>query len=308
MRIPIVFSTDHNFVMPTGVAITSLIRSSLTEYYDIHILIAENVTPSDKLDLSAIVENTQSKIKFIDIGNIFDDAYEVRGISKATYFRLLIPWLFPEYDKIIYCDGDVIFRGGLKELYEIPLDNYYIGGVKDSFDAESFKKRLKGVNLEWGNYINAGILLINSKQQREDNLKQLYEKHIDKQYEYQDQDILNIVCKNRIKYLPFIYNFNPGKYPNFVREDYNLKERYPDFNSLNDISNIKIIHYCGEKPWNGKTGFFTNDWWTYYARTKWHNPLLEWDYYINTLFPPLNISSILGRIKNNITSSKLRTK
>ncbi len=300
--IPIIFSTDHNFVMPTGVALTSLISTSKDESYEINILVADDVNDVDKHELSSIVENSRSKIRFISIGDIFDHAYEVRGISKATYFRLLIPWLFPEYDKVIYCDGDVIFRGGLKELYDINLDNCYIGGVKDYFNAKNFKKHLHEIGLDWEKYINAGVLLINSKKQRADNLQSKYQSHFNKKYEYQDQDILNIVCKDKIKYISFIYNFNPDKYKIFANVKPNLTQRYPDFNSLDDLKRIKIIHYCGNKPWNCRSGFLAYDWWSYYSRSKWHNPNLEYKFNFNMMYPTLNPRKILSIIVNNILS------
>lgn len=52
-------------------------------------------------------------------------------LSKAAYFRLLIPELIREYDKCIYLDCDIIVHGDLKELYEIELGNNYLAGVKD---------------------------------------------------------------------------------------------------------------------------------------------------------------------------------
>lgn len=46
--IPIVFSTDHNYIMQTGVSLCSLLQSANDCRYDINIIIAENVTEADK--------------------------------------------------------------------------------------------------------------------------------------------------------------------------------------------------------------------------------------------------------------------
>ena len=66
-----------------------------------------------------------------NVGDLFAGAYEIRGITNVTYYRLLIPTLIPEYDKIIYSDVDVIFRDDLSHVYQSTLfeDEYVAVGL-----------------------------------------------------------------------------------------------------------------------------------------------------------------------------------
>ena len=65
--IPIVFSTDHNYVMPAGVTILSLLENADGESYDIFILAAQDVNDNDKMLLRRQVETASpsSKISFL---------------------------------------------------------------------------------------------------------------------------------------------------------------------------------------------------------------------------------------------------
>ena len=66
-KIPIVFSTDHNYVMQTGVCITSLLMNSQpTTSYDIFILGSSDITYCDK----NILENTVKKFSAISTINL----------------------------------------------------------------------------------------------------------------------------------------------------------------------------------------------------------------------------------------------
>jgi len=47
-KIPVVFAADHNFVMPTCVALSSLLKNSEGETYDLYILSDTDVTSADR--------------------------------------------------------------------------------------------------------------------------------------------------------------------------------------------------------------------------------------------------------------------
>ena len=78
--IPVVFSTDHNFIMPTYVAISSMLANS-SRRCKIYLLIAEDVTDNDKDILSKLITKYNSTIEFISVGNVFDDTFIIRGIT-----------------------------------------------------------------------------------------------------------------------------------------------------------------------------------------------------------------------------------
>ena len=49
----------------------------------------------------------------------------------TIFFRLFIADMFPEYDKGIYLDSDIVVPGDISELYNIDLGNNIIGASRD---------------------------------------------------------------------------------------------------------------------------------------------------------------------------------
>ena len=79
--------------------------------------------------------------------------------------------------------------------------------------------------------------------------------------EFPDQDVINVVCKDRIMGLPPQYNCLRTFFIPCYRDDF--KRQY----SLQEWQNIKsigTIHYTGaQKPWKWVTPMFT-EWWNVY--------------------------------------------
>ena len=275
-RLPIVFSTDHNYVMPTCVTIHSLLTTSKPGIsFDINIIIDPDVTEKDKevLTLQISKDNKGSSINFIEIGDTFNKGFEIRDISRACYNRLMIPWLLPQYDKVVYSDVDIIFTGDISSLYNIDLGESLVAGVGGkTWTKGIICKYLKKIGAPTESYINSGFLLINSSLQRKEGLKEKYLDLSKRKFIYQDQDIINIVCKGRISKLPVAYNVNPADCYSLPKEE------------------IKVIHFFGFKPWLHFTYSWVR-WWEKYETSlmydekyakKISREILRWDAVILT--------------------------
>ena len=156
---------------------------------------------------------------------IEDDNKNKSSFSAAALIRLFIANYIKE-DKFLYLDTDVIVLANISELWNTKIDNYYLAGVKD-LTINKHLDYLDVLQLDEDTYINSGVLLMNLKKFREDNLICKIKKLInDKVYRFPDQDILNIVCKNKILLISSAYNASMST----------------DF-----IANFKIIHYAHKK-------------------------------------------------------------
>ena len=99
--IPIAFAFDNNLSFPACVCLSSLMKHAKHDtFYDIFILHSEKeALRTEELDkLPTFYPNCRITYRTVD--NTFDQAFEIRGITTAAYYRLLIPELIPEYDKI----------------------------------------------------------------------------------------------------------------------------------------------------------------------------------------------------------------
>lgn len=180
----------------------------------------------------------------IDVRMIDDDIFDslpvsINYISRQTYYRYAIAELYPDLDKAIYLDCDIVVKGSLSGLWATNLDGCLCAGVRDLWIDNIHYKPEIGFSLD-ELYINAGVLLLNLELMRQEcTFAALCQTTLRPpcNIRFQDQDAINIVCRGRIKGLPAIYNF--------TSEDL---LRHPDA-----ADGAIIVHYTGErKPWGRK--------------------------------------------------------
>ncbi len=296
--IPIAFAFDNNLVLPACICISSLMMNAKEDtFYDIFILHSANIVlKKEEIDkLSQYYKNC--RIQYRQVDSTFDSAFEIREITTPAYYRLLIPELIPEYDKIIYSDVDVIFRFDLSTIYvNTDLTNYYVAGVNSlSHLVPDYKcYYINKLHLDPEKIIYSGNLIINSKKIKEDHLIPLFKKQAKNNYKFQDMDILNIVCKGKILYLS----------PDFCLSTFIFQASLYNRNALlvlwnqNEIDNALkqgIVHYNGQKPWKGYCINF-DIWWEYYRKS----PFYDEKFYFDFFYYRLNIYdklSLWKRIK-----------
>ena len=123
-KIPIVFAFDCKIVDPACVCMTSLMEHARENTFYEFIIVHSPKGLSNKERLNRIPQKySNCEIRYIEIDNTFEKSFEIRGVTIATYYRLLIADLIPENNKIIYSDVDIIYRMDLADVYNIDIDN-----------------------------------------------------------------------------------------------------------------------------------------------------------------------------------------
>lgn len=278
---PIVFAFDNRLAMPAAVCIYSLLVNALpsTRY---HIIILHG--GHDKLDTTyidkVIAQFPQTKIDYRSVGDAFKSAFEIRGITIPAYYRLLIPSLIPEYDRVVYSDVDVIFRNDLSALCrQTPLDNSYIAALSNMafLDKNMHRHYRNKLGLDPTKVIASGFLIFNCPLIRSNGLEQQFKELARNKYKYQDQDVLNLSCVDHISYLPPVVNVATyfaeaaAKNPRALRQIYTEAEISAALTHGN-------IHYNGRKPWQGPCINF-DIWWEYYRRSPIFDPVFYFNFF-----------------------------
>ena len=255
----ILLTTDKNYIMPTGVLMTSVSLNNPGEAVCYHIIIDETFPEEGRVRLTKAAESLNGSVKFYCL-----TAEQIAGmpigkkgmpahISIAAYYRLFVAEFLPEdLHRVLYLDGDMIVRKSLKELWETDLEGYALGAVLDMDECAHVKSGRLPYPMEKYGYFNSGVLLMNFDYWREhkctERLLEFVAEHNDV-ITLHDQDALNCVLYAERKPLPITYNFQPG----FIFDVPDMKN-YPE--SLEpEIRKIErdaaIVHYCGwSKPWN----------------------------------------------------------
>ena len=225
MTVPIVFAIDQNVVMQCGVTMTSLfLNAGKDTFYDVYILHDKSklgVDSQQRLQ-KAFPSRDRYRISFVDVGNTFSDSEGLATghITTATYFRLAIPALFPQFDKVIYSDIDIVFQQDLSRLYTDSLQQGELlaAALDLSIDREHYfnSKMVTSIGKSASDYFNAGFLVMNLAEMRKGDFLSQVAKHSKIKYEQNDQDVLNILCNGRVQYLPSAYNFQPSHYAGYM--------------------------------------------------------------------------------------------
>lgn len=261
--IPIVVAFTPNYFIPAATCLYSILKHSPeTENLHVICLLTEELPERMKEKLRQLGGKRVS-YSFINLMGKLQNIYIDERYTIAASYRLLLPDLLPEYDKVIYIDCDVIVRNNLAKLYhEIDLKNNYLAAVFEaSLDFQI--PYLESIGCAPGQYINSGFLIMNLVQLRADNMVEKFlEASKVEGLQFPDQDVLNQLCEKHILGLPPYYNgIRTFFLPQYKREFL----KYYSEKEWNDVQNIGTIHYTGTKPWNGYTVKF-KEWWDYYEQ------------------------------------------
>ena len=233
--IHIFYATDNNYKNYLVLAIKSVLKSSnVRDCLFFHIL-ATNILNKDIFEEQLV---KLKKIKFCKIeiiyfkNDLINDFPIKLHITTTAYLRYFISILKPELNKCLYLDVDTIVLKSLYDFYNINLKNKYSAVVEDKLSSKDKKERLKQFKIK--NYFNSGVMLLNLKQIRKDNLFERFLKET-KYSKFMDQDVLNFIFNDNVIYLKDAYNYIP-KNKNFQKINY---------------KNIIILHFAGIfKPWD----------------------------------------------------------
>lgn len=205
-EIPIFFACDEGFVKYTMVSMKSIMENAdRSRKYHIYIL-HMGITEATQAKVLAMADE-EFAIDFVDVTDkmrSIADKLPIRDYySNTTYFRLFIPDMFPQYRKALYIDSDTIVVGNIAELYDHKLGKLYAGVCPDRVVAQTdilgdYVEKVLGVKR--ARYFNAGVMLMNCSQFRENHLLDEFLEmlHIYLFVVAQDQDYLNLICKNQV--------------------------------------------------------------------------------------------------------------
>ena len=208
-EIPIFFACDEGFVKYTMVSMKSIMENAdRSRKYHIYIL-HMGITEATQAKVLAMADE-EFAIDFVDVTDKMKsiaDKLPIRDYySNTTYFRLFIPDMFPQYRKALYIDSDTIVVGNIAELYDHKLGKLYAGVCPDRVVAQTdilgdYVEKVLGVKRT--RYFNAGVMLMNCSQFRENHLLDEFLEmlHVYLFVVAQDQDYLNVICKNQVLYM-----------------------------------------------------------------------------------------------------------
>ena len=265
-KIQIFYACDDGFVKFTIVSLFSMMQNASREHqYHIHVL-HTNIEPETEKRMLAMADEC-FEISFDNVSGYLDDLCERLPLrdyySNTTYYRMFIAEMFPEIDKAIYIDSDTIVQGDISEMYATDIKDYDLAACHEQAMVQedvygTYVEKCLG--LDRNRFFNAGIILINCKSFRENNILERFVKLLGV-YNCrvtQDEDYLNILCADRVLFLPQTWN----------------SEVFGEM--IDSPENCKIIHYIMvAKPWHFADCRLGDIFWRYAEQTEVYGEIRE---------------------------------
>lgn len=258
-----------------GATIVSILKNTKSKVC-FHILHDKTLNTENKEKLISTTEKFGGEISFFDVTNEINklsslNVEKITGtFSPGSVFRLFLPNF--ELDKIIYSDCDVIANMDIKELWDVPTEDFYIIGVKEITMEEEIGKRkfknlyisnirLNFMKIPYDKYFNSGLSVLNLKKIREDfdligEAVRFFSRH-EKCATSPDQDLLNKLFNKNCLLVDKKFNFPT--------------------NLSVDGSESALFHFVGVKPWVFHSGNPVEAlYWECLAASAWGDKLIEY--------------------------------
>ena len=266
MKISIAYAPDDNYVNQTVVSM----KSALEHNEQVEFIIMYSKLSAESMQKLGAVGGSLRLIKMDE--SQFADLTLSKWVTVQAWFRIKLPDLCKDLDKVLYLDCDTLIRGNLDELFSLDLTDKYLAGVKDVWGVSKYVKRL---DMKSGVYVNSGMLLFNCDYCRKEHF---FDKVVDfaknntKIIEFCDQDSINKVVDEHKLVISPKYNLMDtwwrGGYYEFEGEE--------EAEYLQAKENPVIVHLTGLKPaFKGCGNKFKDEWWEVAKKTKIYDELLR---------------------------------
>ena len=261
--IPIFFAVDDNYAPYLAVSMRSLIDNASPDYqYNIYILIDKlndfNTTVLCNMATDSVSVETINVTKKLDA---LGDMLHLRDYyTKTTYYRFFIPALFPQYERGLYLDCDIVVKGDISQLYNVPLGDNILAAAPEEvmLMVDVFGTYVEAVlEVPRNEYFSAGILVMNLEKMRRVALEEQFVDILGRRTfrVTQDQDYLNVLCRGDFLMLDSGWNKTAC---------YDAPVDTP----------VNIIHYkINWKPWHYRGVRFEDDFWYYAEMTPYADML-----------------------------------
>lgn len=251
---------------------------------EINVYLLNDDIRKDNLEkISALCKHYSRNLILVDTKEILNTLKDLgvepfRG-TFTTYFKLLaIGKIRTSTNRLLQLDGDTIINESLADLFDVNLEDMVCGATYECVQNEY--KDLIGLNRN-EKYYNCGVLWINQDNWRKLECEKKIFHHlatVRSRYFTVDQDIINVLFREKITYIDIKYNLNSGFYIYGIPGSFYIYDLDPSYYvTQNDVKAAMakpyINHCMGPmtgRPWEQDNFHPQNDLYNHYlSRSPW---------------------------------------
>lgn len=277
-NIAIALSANDFYAPYVATVLNSIKCNALaTNNYDI-LIMNKDFTDNSKRRLQKIFAGQKNfSLRFVDISR-FESRFSklfLRGhFTIETWFRLLMPEIMPNYDKILYIDSDLVVNADIAELYNTDVRDYLLAACHDADTAglyngfepkkKDYMDKILKIKKPY-EYFQAGVILFNLAKFREQfSTTEMLRFAGSYNWQLLDQDVLNYLAQGKVKFVDMAWNVMYdwrymrrreiiARAPKYLSDEYDRAHVAP-----------KILHYAGpDKPWMDPSVDYGELFWQY---------------------------------------------
>lgn len=242
MKIPVVYSTNDNYAEYVAISAFSILDSvdkSKNNEYEINIIYTDLSIEKQEVITKSLSVFSYANVRFIDITNIINDnsinmkSLYSSHVSKEVWYRIFIPRIFKDYEKVFFIEADTIVLNDITPFFVADEKNEKMVTASLNKPAVDVFDSIKsnGFMVDEDKIFNPGVMVFNIKKCLDNKFTEnCVELLNNNNFKYADEETLNIavngdLCVVSSDWNEFTFNFIEGK--------------------------TNIIHYCDFiKPWN----------------------------------------------------------
>ncbi len=281
--IPIFFTFDRYYVLAACVAFDSLLDKASKAYFYRLYVVHTGLDEKSKRRLRRVVERykANASLEFV-VAPGYDTGWTALShkahFSKEVFYKMTAANLFPQYDRILFSDVDVIFTADISSSYFLyPDEKFYFAGTRPLMENRNLPGYAKDFTQEEIDLINtyeisAGYMLINLKAIREDGIEAKLVRFFQRNAArliLPEQDCIALCCYPFLKFMDYKYvvcNSQFGLNTADIAFNTNnpfLKDRKEAIRIYHKmLAECVQLHYPGaDKPWNNPRVLKFKEWW-----------------------------------------------
>lgn len=213
----VLYQTNDYYAVVTGVSMVSLMENN-RDLDEINFYILDDqMAESSRQKMREACERYGRSVTFLPTGDILAKLKDMNVVAfrgtYTTYFKLIaLGDLEVPGGRVLQLDGDTIINASLRPLLEMDLSDYVCAAVREATQNEY--KGMIGLPDD-AEYYNCGVLWINLANWQGERCTERIVEHLTtvrNRYWSVDQDIINVLFRDRIKLLDVTYNYNSSFY------------------------------------------------------------------------------------------------
>lgn len=286
----IALSANDYYVPYVATLLQSMVENSEDSHnYDIIIMNKDISKVSEKHLQNVIKDHANFTLRFLNVsryGKQFEHIFLRGHFVLETYFRLLMPEILKNYQKVLYMDSDLVVNADVAELYATDVEGYLLAachdadtaGLYNGFEPKKKEYMDKVLKIEKPyEYFQAGVILFNLDEFRKTyTVTEMLEFATSYQWELLDQDVLNYLAQGKAKIVDMRWNVMTdwrriripeiiSRAPKYLRDEYMAAHEDP-----------YIIHYAGpDKPWQQPSDDYADVFWAYARKTVYYEVMMQ---------------------------------